>query len=168
MVAALLHQQPQLWLSTSVTTRAPRPGEVAGVSYHFISDTDFDQMIADEQLLEWAVVHGHHRYGTPRQPVLDAVAADRQVLLEVDLGGARQIRQTLPSALQVFLLPPSWEELERRLRGRATEDAATVTRRLQTARDELAAVGEFDATVVNTEVADTVAEPVQLLGLGSG
>ncbi|MDO5286728.1 MAG: guanylate kinase [Actinomycetia bacterium] len=168
VVAALLHQQPQLWLSTSVTTRAPRPGEVAGVSYHFISDTDFDQMIADEQLLEWAVVHGHHRYGTPRQPVLDAVAADRQVLLEVDLGGARQIRQTLPSALQVFLLPPSWEELERRLRGRATEDAATVTRRLQTARDELAAVGEFDATVVNTEVADTVAELVQLLGLGSG
>ena len=103
----------------------------------------------------------------PRQPVMQAVAAGRQVLLEVDLSGARQIRRSLPGAYQVFLLPPSWEELERRLRGRDTEDAATVARRLETARDELAAVDEFDAVVVNDEVADTVAQLVQLLGLGS-
>ena len=167
VVAALTQRQPQVWLSTSVTTRAPRPGEVAGVSYFFVTDDEFDQMVADSQLLEWATVHGQHRYGTPRQPVMQAVAAGRQVLLEVDLSGARQIRRSLPGAYQVFLLPPSWEELERRLRGRDTEDAATVARRLETARDELAAVDEFDAAVVNDEVADTVAQLVQLLGLGS-
>ena len=167
VVAALMQRQPQVWLSTSVTTRAPRPGEVAGVSYFFVTDDEFDQMVADSQLLEWATVHGQHRYGTPRQPVMQAVAAGRPVLLEVDRSGARQIRRSLPGAYQVFLLPPSWEELERRLRGRDTEDAATVARRLETARDELAAVDEFDAVVVNDEVADTVAQLVQLLGLGS-
>ena len=99
VVAALMQRQPQVWLSTSVTTRAPRPGEVAGVSYFFVTDDEFDQMVADSQLLEWATVHGQHRYGTPRQPVMQAVAAGRQVLLEVDLSGARQIRRSLLSGL---------------------------------------------------------------------
>lgn len=168
VVAALLREHPEIWVSTSVTTRPPRPGEVHGVSYYFVTEAEFDDLVATDALLEWAVVHGRHRYGTPRLGVEQAVASGRCVLLELDLSGARQVRVALPSARQVFLLPPTREELERRLRGRATETAEAVARRLRTADEELAAASEFDVSVVNVDVADTVRQLVQLLGLGPG
>jgi guanylate kinase len=156
-------QHPEVWLSVSVTTRRARPGEIDGVHYHFVDDARFDEMIAAGELLEWALIHGAARYGTPRQPVADALAEGRQALLEIDLQGARQIRRTMPEALFVFLAPPSWEELVRRQVGRGTEDADERERRLQTARAELAAESEFDVTIVNHEVEQACEELVALL-----
>lgn len=156
---------PQIWLSVSATTRAPRPGEQDGRHYHFVSDAEFDRMIAQDDLLEWAVVHGRNRYGTPRRPVLDALDAGRPALLEIDLQGARQVRRRMPDALFVFLAPPSWEELVRRLVGRGTEDDTERERRLATARDELAAESEFDVTIVNDDVRRATDELVECMGL---
>jgi guanylate kinase len=143
---------PEVWISVSATTRAPRPGEVDGRHYHFVSDAEFDRLVAAGELLEWAVVHQTSRYGTPRRPVEQALAAGRLALLEIDLQGARQVRRSMPEALFVFLKPPSWEELVRRLVGRGTEGAEERARRLATAREELAAEAEFDVTVVNGDV----------------
>ena len=168
VVARLRDEVPELWVSVSVTTRSPRPGEVDGLNYWFISDSEFDDLVARDGLLEWAVVHRTARYGTPLQPVLDAVADGRTCLLELDLAGARQVRKVLPEAQFIFLAPPSWEVLEARLRGRGTEDEAAVGRRLETARTEMAAVTEFDHVVVNGELGATVADLVSLLRLGSG
>jgi guanylate kinase len=154
---------PEVWISVSATTRRPRPGEVHGRHYWFVDDAEFDRMVADEELLEWAVVHGSARYGTPRRPVAEALASGRPALLEIDLQGARQVRERMPEALFVFLKPPSWEELVRRLVGRGTEDAAERARRLETARAELAAETEFDRTVVNTEVHLAAEELVTLM-----
>ena len=152
-VAAYVRQHhPEIWISVSATTRKPRPGEVHGRHYWFVSDEEFDELVENDQLLEWAVVHQRARYGTPRKPVEEALAAGRPALLEIDLQGARQVRETMPEALFVFLAPPSWEELVRRLVGRGTESPEERERRLETAREELAAEGEFDVTVVNTEV----------------
>ncbi|UER54194.1 guanylate kinase [Kineosporiaceae bacterium SCSIO 59966] len=156
---------PQVWVSVSATTRPPRPGEVDGVHYRFVDDATFDQMIADGGLLEWAVVHGRYRYGTPRDPVRKALAKGRPALLEIDLQGARQVRQTMPDALFVFLAPPSWEELVRRLVGRGTEDPEERERRLATARVELAAESEFDVTVVNDDVHRATDELISHMGL---
>lgn len=156
---------PQVWLSVSATTRPPRPGEVDGVHYHFVDDATFDRMVAGGELLEWAVVHGRYRYGTPRGPVEQALAEGRPALLEIDLQGARQVRQSMPGALFVFLAPPSWEELVRRLVGRGTESAAERERRLATARIELAAESEFDVTVVNDDVRRATDELVSWMGL---
>lgn len=156
---------PQPFYSVSATTRLPRPGEVDGRDYHFITSQQFAQLIAQEQLLEWAQVHGSHCYGTPWAPVRDALAQGRQVILEIDLAGARQVKQNLPEARLIFLAPPSWDELVNRLRGRGTEDQAAQTRRLATARIELAAQQEADHVVVNTDVEETVATLVGLLGL---
>ncbi|MFZ5870442.1 MAG: guanylate kinase [Actinomycetota bacterium] len=156
---------PQVWLSVSATTRPPRPGEVDGVHYHFVDDATFDRMVAGGELLEWAVVHGRYRYGTPRRPVEQALAEGRPALLEIDLQGARQVRQSMPGALFVFLAPPSWEELVRRLVGRGTESAAERERRLATARVELAAESEFDVTVVNDDVRRATDELVSWMGL---
>jgi len=154
---------PDVLLSVSATTRQPRPGEVEGVSYYFVDDVEFDRMIAAEELLEWATVHNAYRYGTPRTPVEQAIAAGNSVLLEIDLQGARSVKQAMPEAKLVFLLPPSWEELVRRLIGRGTEDSAEQTRRLDTARRELAAQDEFDYRVVNHTVADAAREVVDLM-----
>jgi len=143
---------PDVWLSTSVTTRNQRPGEIDGVHYHFISEAEFADLEQSGELLEWAVVHGQNKYGTPRQPVLDVLAQGRPALLEIDLQGARQVRETMPDARFVFLAPPSWEELTRRLTGRGTESAEEQERRLATARVELAAASEFDITIINDEV----------------
>ncbi len=152
-VAAYIREHhPEVWISVSVTTRPPRPGEVHGEHYLFVSDAEFDRMIADGELLEWAVVHRAARYGTPRAPVLEALASGRPALLEIDLQGARQVRESMPEALFVFLGPPSWDELVRRLVGRGTETEEERIRRLETARAELAAEAEFDVTIVNTEV----------------
>ena len=144
---------PDLWFSVSATTRARRPGEVDGVDYHFVGDAEFDRMIADDELLEWADIHGGtHRSGTPRAPIERRLAEGRPALLELDLQGARTVRTTLPEALLVFIRPPSWDVLVDRLVGRGTEPPEVVARRLATAREELAAHGEFDIEVVNDDV----------------
>ena len=160
-----MSRAPDCWVSISATTRPPRPGEVDGVHYYFVSDERFDEMIAGNELLEWAVVHGKHRYGTPRLPVEEAVAAGRTVILEVDLAGARQIRHSLPEAQQIFLLPPSWEELEHRLRGRGTESPEQIERRLATARTEMEAQSEFDMVVRNDSVSRATDELLHIMGL---
>ena len=162
---ALARQHPEIFVSVSATTRPPRPGEVHGKHYLFVSDAEFDAMVADRLLLEWAVVHGTHRYGTPRQPVVTATEAGRPALLEIDLQGARQVRPSWPEARFVFLAPPSWEELQRRLVGRGTETVAQRERRLVTAQAEMDAAAEFDVTVVNVSVEQAVAELVALMGL---
>jgi guanylate kinase len=154
---------PEVWISVSATTRPPRPGEVHGVHYWFVSDEEFDRMVDDGELLEWAVVHKTARYGTPRQPVEEALESGKAAMLEIDLQGARQVRQSMPGALFVFLLPPSWEELERRLLLRGTEDEQERHRRLETARAELAAEAEFDVRIVNREVHAAAEELVALM-----
>jgi guanylate kinase len=151
----LRDSHPEVWLSVSVTTRFPRPGEVDALHYHFVSAEQFDALVASGGLLEWAEFAGN-RYGTPREPVESRIAAGVPVLLEIDLQGARQVRAALPEALLVFLAPPSWDELVRRLTARGTEAPEVVQRRLAVARDELAAEEEFDVTLVNTSVQDVV------------
>jgi guanylate kinase len=163
VAADIRTNHPEVWISVSATTRSPRPGEVHGRHYWFVSDEEFDQLIASGELLEWAVVHRGARYGTPRRPVEEALAAGRPALLEIDLQGARQVRESMPEALFVFLAPPSWEELVRRLVGRGTETPEERERRLETAREELAAEAEFDVTVVNTEVHAASEELVALI-----
>lgn len=163
VAADIRERYREVWISVSVTTRPPRPGEVDGVHYWFVSDAGFDAMVADNDLLEYAVVHCTARYGTPRAPVEQALAEGKLALLEIDLQGARQVRQRMPDALFVFLKPPSWEELVRRLAGRGTESDAERERRLATARQELAAESEFDVTVVNTEVHDAADQLVALM-----
>jgi guanylate kinase len=156
---------PEIWLSVSATTREPRPGEVEGVHYHFVSPAEFDAMAERGELLEWAVVHGQNRYGTPRRAVEERLAAGEPALLEIDLQGARQVRSTMPGARFVFLAPPSFEELERRLVGRGTEGPEERERRLATARVELAAEPEFDHVIVNDDVRRATDELVQVMGL---
>ena len=163
VAADIRKNHPEVWISVSATTRKPRPGEVHGRHYWFVSEAEFDELIASDQLLEWAVVHRGARYGTPRKPVEEALAAGRPALLEIDLQGARQVRRSMPEALFVFLAPPSWEELVRRLVGRGTETPEERERRLETAREELAAESEFDVTVVNTEVHAASEELVALI-----
>lgn len=154
---------PEIWLSVSATTRPPRPGEVDGRHYHFLDADTFSAMVARGEFLEYAVVHGRNWYGTPRRAVEERLALGCPVLLEIDLAGARQVRQTMPEALFVFLAPPTWDELVRRLVGRGTEDAEERARRLATAKVELAAADEFDVTVVNDEVRRAARELVSLM-----
>lgn len=165
VVTRLSKEHPEIFVSVSVTTRPPRPGEIDGVHYHFVSADEFDALISESALLEWATVHGVHRYGTPRAPVVQAIAHGRPALLEIDLQGARQVRSSWPEAQFVFLAPPSWEELVRRLVGRGTESAAQQDRRLHTAREEMAAQTEFDHVVVNGEIGQAVKDLVALVCL---
>lgn len=166
VAAAVRERHPDVYVSVSATTRKPRPGEVDGVHYRFVSDDEFDRMIADDELLEWAVVHKAARYGTPRHPLDDILEQGRPAMLEIDLQGARQVRDTMPDALFVFLAPPSWDELVRRLVGRGTESQAERERRLETAKVELASEKEFDVTIVNREVHQAADELVALMTLG--
>lgn len=165
LVAELHRRHPGLFVSVSATTRAPRPGEVDGMDYHFVSDAEFDRLVSSGQMLEWALVHGAHRYGTPRGPVQAQLDAGRPALLEIDLAGARQVRRSMPSAQLVFVMPPSWDELVARLAGRGTEDAAEQERRLVTARAEMDAAKEFDHIIVNDTVVRATDELERLLGL---
>jgi guanylate kinase len=165
VVQLLREAHPEVWVSLSATTRPPRPGEVDGVHYQFLTDAEFDDLVAHDGLLEWAVVHGRHRYGTPAGPVREMAAQGRPVILEIDLQGARQVRETLPEARFVFLSPPDWPTLVGRLEGRGTESPDQVARRLETARVELAASEEFDEVIVNDELGATVAKLVSSLGL---
>ncbi|MFI1202278.1 guanylate kinase [Streptomyces sp. BHT-5-2] len=162
VVAHLRKVHPEIWLSVSATTRKPRPGERHGVQYFFVEDEEFDKLIANGELLEWAEFAGN-RYGTPRKAVLDRLAAGEPVLLEIDLQGARQVRESMSDADLVFLAPPSWEELVRRLTGRGTEAPEVIERRLEAARVELAAEKEFDVTLVNTSVEDVSRELLALM-----
>lgn len=163
-VAAYIRDNfPQVWLSVSMTTRKPRPGEIDGVHYHFVSQEEFDRLAQEGELLEYAVVHGRASYGTPRRPLLEARAQGRLPLLEIDLQGARQVRERMPDAFFVFLAPPSWDELVRRLVGRGTETAEEREVRLTTARRELAAQEEFDVTIVNDDVRRAAQELVHLM-----
>lgn len=165
---ALRRAHPELCISVSVTTRPARPDEIDGVNYHFIDDATFDRMVADGDLLEWALVHGHAKYGTPRRPVDRALEEGRSVLLEVDLQGARQIRSTGREALYIFLEPPSWDEMVRRLTGRGTEEVEEQERRLASAREELAAEAEFDIVLVNHDVEQVCKDLVALLSAQAG
>jgi guanylate kinase len=164
LVRRLRDQIPDLVFSVSATTRAPRPGEVDGVDYHFVTPARFQQLIDDGALLEWAEIHsGLHRSGTLAGPVRDATAAGHPVLIEVDLAGARAIKQAMPEAISVFVAPPSWETLQARLVGRGTESPEVIERRLATARTELAARDDFDEVVVNSQLESACAELVSLL-----
>jgi guanylate kinase len=158
--------EPLPWLSVSATTRRPRPGEVDGVHYFFVSDDDFDELIREGQLLEWAQFTGH-RYGTPAAPVAARREAGTPVLLEIEVQGARQIRKAVPDAQLVFLEPPSWEVLSDRLVGRGTEDATVIRSRLEAAREELAASSEFDVTLVNDDVGATARALLGFMGVSA-
>lgn len=164
VVRCLRERIPNLHFSVSATTRAPRPGEVDGVDYHFVTPESFQQMIDQGELLEWAEIHGGlHRSGTPAQPVREATASGVPVLIEVDLAGARVVKKAMPEAISVFLAPPSWEDLKARLVGRGTETPDVIRRRLQTAQTELAAQLDFDKVVVNGRLESACAELVSLL-----
>jgi guanylate kinase len=164
VVRCLRERLPDLHFSVSATTRSPRPGEVDGVDYHFVSGARFQELIDQGALLEWAEIHsGLHRSGTLAQPVRDATAAGFPVLIEVDLAGARAVKKAMPEAVTVFLAPPSWEDLEARLVGRGTETPEVIRRRLDTAHVELAAQDAFDEVVVNRRLESACAELVSLL-----
>jgi guanylate kinase len=158
LVTALKERMPEVWVSVSATTRPARPTESDGVHYFFVSPDEFDRMINRSQLLEWAVVHGTHKYGTPRAAVQERLMRGVPVVLEIDLQGARQVKEAMPEALFVFVAPPSFETLVERLEIRGTEGSQERERRLHTAREELAAVSEFDITLVNDRLEDAVAQ----------
>lgn len=155
LVRSLLQRHSQLYLSVSVTTRSPRPGEVEGQHYYFVSRSQFTQLVEAGELLEWAEFAGN-LYGTPRQSVKQRIEEGKWVLLEIELEGARQIRRTFSEALRIFILPPSWEELERRLRSRGQDSDEAILRRLQRAKEEIEAAGEFDFQVVNDDLEATL------------
>lgn len=157
LLGQLRARHPHLYLSTSATTRAPREGEEHGQDYYFVSRAAFEQMIDQEELLEWAEFAGNY-YGTPRQPVEVQIERGNQVILEIELKGARQVAQSFPHALKVFIAPPSPEELERRIRDRGQDDETAITRRLNRARVELAAADEFDLTVINDDLEQAIAK----------
>ncbi|WKD57600.1 Guanylate kinase [Corynebacterium capitovis DSM 44611] len=164
VVSRLRTDVPNLYFSVSMTTRQPRPGEIDGVDYYFVSPEEFQRRIDAGEMLEWADIHGGlQRSGTPAGPVKESLEQGRPVLVEVDLAGARNIKLLLPEATLVFLAPPSWETLVERLTGRNTEPSEVIARRLETARLELQAQGEFDHVVVNEDVEDAVAEIAGIL-----
>lgn len=165
LVRALLARHPELWLSVSATTRPPREGEVEGEHYFFLTPERFAQQVHAEGFLEWATFAGQS-YGTPREPVERRLAAGQPVLLEIELEGARQVRRTFPAGRQIFVAPPSFAELERRIRGRGTDAEEAIQRRLARAREELAAAAEFDAVLVNGGLEAAGLELERLMGLG--
>jgi guanylate kinase len=162
VIAVVRRRHPHIWLSVSVTTRSPRPGETDGVQYHFVRQVEFDRMAGAGELLEHASYAGSS-YGTPREPVEQRLAAGVPALLEIELQGARQVRAAMPEARSVFLAPPSFEELARRLTGRGTEDPERIRRRLDLARIELASEDEFDVVVVNDDLESAADRLVALL-----
>ena len=163
VVRYLLEHFQDLHLSVSATTREPRPGEVDGVDYFFLTPDEFDLLVETGQMLEHAKVHGQHQYGTPRQPVENAIYAGLPVILEIDIQGARQVRQSMPEAKLIFIAPPNWDELVARLQGRGTESADEQQVRLATAKVELEAQTEFDHVVINDEVARCAHEVLELI-----
>ena len=152
LLRSLIQRHPELYLSVSVTTRSPRPGEIDGKNYYFVSRSTFERMVANGELLEWAEFAGNF-YGTPRQAVEEQIRDGRRVILEIELQGARQIRKNFLDALQLFILPPSLLELEYRIRSRAQDSEDAIAQRLQRARTEIDAADEFDICIVNDDFA---------------
>lgn len=163
LASYIIDQNNDFELSVSATTRSPRPGEIEGQSYRFVSEDEFSRMQRSTELLEWATVHGQHRYGTPRLPVEKALANGKNVLLEIDVQGAFQVKKSFPDALLIFVKPPSYEELEARMDKRGTESPEDKLRRLETASSELSEASSFDFQVVNDEVARCAQEVVDLV-----
>jgi guanylate kinase len=163
VVRRLLELDPAVKLSVSATTRPPRPGEVDGIHYFFWTNEQFDQAIATNQLLEYAVVHGENRYGTPRAPIERALAQGSKVILEIDIQGAAQVKAAMPDSISIFISPPSWDELVRRLNGRGTETPEQQAKRLETAVAELAAADSFDFKVINDDVDKCASEVLDLM-----
>ncbi|MDR9363017.1 MAG: guanylate kinase [Microbacteriaceae bacterium] len=163
IVSGLLSRREDFVLSVSATTRKPRPSETDGVEYYFVDDQQFDRLVAREEMLEWAWVFGLNRYGTPKEAVKNLQDKGKSVILEIDLDGARQVRKTAPEAVQIFIAPPSFDELESRLRGRGTETEDQLKARLETAREELAAQNEFDRVFINDDLDKTTQEVLNYL-----
>jgi guanylate kinase len=163
VVQYMLNHFENVHLSVSATTRAPRPDEVNGRDYFFVSPDEFDEMISSGEMLEYAIVHGVNKYGTPKTPVLEALARGEHVILEIDIQGARQVKRVMPEALLVFIKPPSWQELVRRLNARGTESKSEQEKRLQTAQVELESAAEFDAVVVNEDIAKCAHDVLDLI-----
>lgn len=157
LMNAILHRYPELHYSVSATTRSPRPGEINGKNYDFISRSKFEQLVTQGEFLEWAEFAGNF-YGTPREAVLKHIQSGKLVVLEIELEGARQIRNTFPSALSIFILPPSFSELENRIRGRGQDSEESITRRLQRAEEEVAAANEFDLKIINDDFEQALKE----------
>jgi len=163
VVRHLLQSNPEILVSVSATTRAPRAGEIDGRDYFFVSNEKFDEMVAKDELLEYAVVHLNNRYGTPRAPVEKALANGNQIILEIDIQGAEQVKASMPEANLIFIAPPSLEELKKRLIGRGTESPEEIAIRLETAQIELAAKESFDHVVINNQVAQCAQEVLDLM-----
>ena len=163
LASYIIEQNKDYELSVSATTRSPRPGEIDGKSYRFVSEDEFSRMQQSNELLEWATVHGQHRYGTPRFPVENALAEGKNVVLEIDVQGAFQVKKSFPEALLVFVNPPSFEELGARMDKRGTESPEDKLRRLETATSELSQADSFDFQVINDEVARCAQEVVDLV-----
>ena len=161
LVREILDSEKDFMLSVSATTRSPREGEVDGVHYHFVTRERFEQMIEDDELLEYAQVHGNHLYGTPKSELRRASETGKHLVLEIDLQGARQVRSHQEDAIEIFVQPPSWQELERRLRERATETESEIQTRLETARSEIEAAGEFEHQVTNDNLTECAARIVE-------
>ena len=155
IVNKVLERDPSLKLSVSYTTRRARPGEIHGTHYHFIDEAEFAQMKAEAAFLEWAVVHGYH-YGTSKTWLESEMAKGNDVLLEIDVQGAEQVRKLVPSSVSVFILPPSASLLSQRLIGRAQDSAEVIARRLEAARTEMSRVDEFDYVIINNDFAAAV------------
>ncbi|MFN9173334.1 MAG: guanylate kinase [Synechocystis sp.] len=162
LVQGLLTLHPDWFLSISATTRSPREGEIDGQSYYFLSKDQFQAWIADGKLLEWAEYAGNY-YGTPREPVVAQIAQGKTVLLEIEVVGAKQIQQTFPAARRIFILPPSVEILETRLRGRGTDPESAIAKRLTKAKEELAAAPEFDYQIINDDLEQALGELSQII-----
>jgi guanylate kinase len=162
LIDAVMKDDPTLKISVSYTTRAPRPGEKDGVDYHFVADPEFLAMRSRGEFLESAEVHGH-RYGTSKRVILDGLARGDDLILEIDWQGAQQVRRLYPDAVGIFILPPSLEELERRLRGRAQDSDAVIRKRLENAREELAHRDEFQYAIINKDFAAAKHELAEII-----
>ncbi|MTF38732.1 guanylate kinase [Cyanobacterium aponinum UTEX 3222] len=162
IVKQLLAKHSQIFISTSATTRKPREGEIHGQDYFFLSQDEFKQMIDNSQLLEWAEYNGNY-YGTPKQPVIEQIEQGKIVILEIEVLGARQVKETFPDALRIFILPPSEAELERRLRGRGTDSESAIIKRLEKAKFELSTCNEFDYQVINDQLENAIASVEKII-----
>lgn len=162
IVKSLLQRHSELFLSISSTTRQPRQGEINGKDYFFLTVDEFQKMINQSQLLEWAEYAGNY-YGTPKQPVFEQIKKGKTVILEIEVLGARQVNQTFPSATKIFIAPPSIEELENRLRGRGNDSESAIIKRLAKARDEINVSAEFDYKIVNDNLEKAIAQIEKIL-----
>ncbi|MBE9222146.1 guanylate kinase [Cyanobacterium stanieri LEGE 03274] len=162
LVRSLLKSHPQLFVSISATTRKPRQGEKEGKDYYFLSQEQFKSMIEEDNLLEWATYAGNY-YGTPKQPVLEKINQGKTIILEIELLGARQVKENLPQSELIFILPPSEQELERRLRNRGSDSPEAISKRLQRAKEEILAQDEFDHKIVNDQLERAIVQLQQII-----